>query len=757
MIPRCPEAAQWEMFLSEQLSADEDVQLDEHLQTCQHCQTQLEQLTDPATMTEVSGLLHSLSGVAPLPGNMQQELVHSIIGEYSSKHPAEERAKPVIEGYDVQEILGAGSSGIVYRAYDRKLDRTVAIKVLRENATSVQRQRFYQEGKALAALHHLNVASIIEVGESAGHTYLVLEYVAGGSLASYLAGNPQSVRSTVLLLQQLAVAIKKAHDAGIIHRDLKPGNILLDPHYGSAETTGLDRFIPKIIDFGIAKSLDADEDFTKTRDFLGTPSYMAPEQITNTRKTVDQRTDVYALGILLYEMLTGRPPFRAVSPIDTMLQIKHDEPVPPSRLVPKLPLDVENICLKCIEKDPAKRYAGADLLAEDLGRYLIGQPVQARPISRLARLWRWSKRNPGWALATMLLFLILLASATVGPLLAHREHMLREEAASHATQAAYERNRAHQHLNMAGQALDEMLERVLSNLRLQDSAFDDVQRSLVSFAVPFLEDFVQEDDSSDTMQLRQARSLLQLAMVQVKTKDIDKAQATYERSLQLLSKLKPSATLPQESLLKSLSSANMEYGRFLAIHRHQDAQAETYYRLSLDYLDQFNHGNSPGKFLDSYAILYSLLAASIDKQSQRAQEKQQYLKKAIDYRLKLLQQHPERDDLRHYAALTHMNLAIFYRERKLRTEEIEQLREALTLEKQVNQSKSVWIESPYFVSTLQGELAMSLIQINQPDEALVYLKEASRLAESLTVVYPSVEKYAALNKQWKAILTRFVR
>lgn len=748
----CPCTQQWDSFLADLLPADVEASLEAHLNQCPDCQAHLEGITNPSTLERVADFLQTLPRRSQVSGRMVDVLLHALNTD-STETPSQ--PLPEIPGYQLIELIGQGGSSIVYRAIDSSLQRSVAIKVLRDKCTPVQRQRFHKEARSLASLHHLNVASIIEVGETAQHTFLVLEYITGGSLASYLAGLPQPPAQAARLVQQLASAVQKAHDTGFIHRDLKPSNILLDPHFGASETTGLDRYVPKIIDFGIVKDLNPTEDFTQTRDFVGTPSYMAPEQISQSKQPIDVRTDVYALGIILYELLTGRPPFRAASPIDTMLQIKHDEPVPPTRFEPKLPRDLENICLKCIEKDPARRYAGARLLHDDLSRFLNMQPVQARPISWPARCWRWSRRNPGWAIAATFITLILLILAIVGPLLAAHEHHLREQAAKNAELAAFERNRARDHLDLAGNALEELLDRLLSNTRLQDSIFEEMQKGLVGFAMPYLEQFVQQEDSSANLRLRQAKGLLQLAMVQTKTGDHDNAQATYEKGLTQLQELQTLANLSQESRLRSLSLAHLEYGRFLTIYRKQDREAEEHFRQSLALLEKIGQGTSHEKYLDSFAILYSLIGSVISPTQQRIEESKGYIVKAVEARERLVELHPDRDDLRHYAAMARMNLGIFYRDNGPVDQEVEQFQLALDHELKVNHSKSVWIESPYHVTLLHGECGAALYRAGKKTEALEHLKTAIKTADALETVYPGVEKYTVLHKRAQVMLKHF--
>src|SRR5207302_1230489 len=252
---------------------------------------------------------------------------------------------------------------------------------------------------AVARLQHANVVQIHEVGGVDGVPFLAMEYVDGGSLAQRLDGTPQPPALAGAFVETLARAMHYAHQRGVIHRDLKPANILLSvatPEARSLRTTdnGQLTAVPKITDFGLAKQLDSAADSTRTGLVLGTPSYMSPEQAAGNSKEVGPASDVYALGAILYELLTGRPPFRAASAMETVRQVLAEEPVAPARLQPAVPRDLQTICLKCLEKDPNRRYARADLLADDLRRVQEGRPILARPVGRLERGWRWARRNP---------------------------------------------------------------------------------------------------------------------------------------------------------------------------------------------------------------------------------------------------------------------------------------------------------------------------------------------------------------------------
>jgi WD40 repeat protein len=314
---------------------------------------------------------------------------------------------PAVPGYEILGELGRGGMGVVYQARQTRLRRLVALKMILTggHAAAVDRERFRAEAESIAQLQHPNIVQIYEVGELDGLPFFSLEYCAGGSLDSRLAKAPLPPRPAAALLETLSRAVDAAHQQGIVHRDLKPGNVLL-----TADET------PKITDFGLAKKLDV-AGLTATGTVMGTPSYMAPEQADGRGERIGPATDVYALGAILYACLTGRPPFRAPVAIDTLLQVMKAEPVPPSRLQPHLLRDLETICLKCLEKDPGRRYPTASALADDLRRFQAGEPIEARPVGRAERGWRWCWRNPAVAaLATAVVTALLLGTAVASVL-----------------------------------------------------------------------------------------------------------------------------------------------------------------------------------------------------------------------------------------------------------------------------------------------------------------------------------------------------
>jgi eukaryotic-like serine/threonine-protein kinase len=442
----CPTPEQLDALFAEALGPIEQAALEDHVQGCPACQEQLARLADDPHAARWRQL-HQSSPAADTPLPTAVKDLPSPPGwetpqDGAAGPPADDL--PAFDDYEILGEVGRGGMGVVYKARQKSLNRLVALKVILDGAHASRegRARFRREAEAIARLQHPNIVQIHEVGEQHGLPYLCLEYLDGGTLAARLDGKPLPVRTAAELVRTLALAVHYAHERGVLHRDLKPANILL--HNDECLMTNDERspndeartpqreaglgpsafglrhsfvighssfVIPKITDFGLAKQLDDPGPQTSSNQVVGTPTHMAPEQVRRRGTSPGPAVDVWALGVILYELLTGRVPFRGKDPMDTILQVLEHEPVRPGRLQPSVPADVETICLKCLAKEPARRYATAGALADDLQRFLDGRPVRARPLGRAGRAWRWCRRNPGVAGLVAALVAVLLAGA----------------------------------------------------------------------------------------------------------------------------------------------------------------------------------------------------------------------------------------------------------------------------------------------------------------------------------------------------------
>jgi eukaryotic-like serine/threonine-protein kinase len=435
--------------------------------------------------------------------------LHQGSGNGSAPPAIRASGMPSIPGHVVLEVLRRGGMGVVYRARQLAANRIVALKMLvRGDLTAPEDVvRFRKEPEAVARLQHAHVVQIYEVGEHDGHPYFSMEFLAGGSLDAKLGGNPQPPAWAAQLVMNLAQAIAAAHAGGIVHRDLKPSNVLFTTD-GAA----------KIIDFGLAKRLDLDSGQTKTGSAVGTPSYMAPEQAAGDLQAVGPMVDVYALGAVLYEVLTGRPPFRGSSPLETMEQVRSGELLPPARLQPGIPRDLETICLKCLEKDPAKRYARAADVAEDLRRFLACKPIRARRTSPLGKLWRWSRRNP-WVAALLCLIIVGAAVAFIKIL-----------AASRAETAA--RKQAEQDRERTLEVVDRFFTQVSENEDLKAQGLESLRRELLVRAQEFYRKLIVAYGGEPRLRADLARTYRRLATITSEIGSTDEALSLYGQALE---------------------------------------------------------------------------------------------------------------------------------------------------------------------------------------------------------------------------------
>jgi tetratricopeptide (TPR) repeat protein len=373
--------------------------------------------------------------------------------------------QPEVPGYHIDTVLGRGGMGVVYRATQLGLNRPVALKMILSgvHANAAQLDRFRTEARTVAQVRHPNIVQVYEIGEHEGLPYFTLEYCPGGSLDKRLNREPQPPQTAAGLVETLARAMAAAHAAGVIHRDLKPGNVLLD----ASDT-------PKIADFGLARELE-EEGPTRTGSVLGTPSYMSPEQAAGETRRVGPLSDQYSLGAILYDLLTGRPPFKGTSMMETLEHVRSREPAPPTHLQPSVPRDLETICLKALRKEPQQRYASCEALAEDLRAFQEGRPISARPTGLGERTWRWARRNPwvaGLSAAVAGLLLVLAVSGTAAALVFNHQRNEAEGLAEQRRQALELAEQREQEAKESQQAAEK-------SARASDESYQLARESLV--------------------------------------------------------------------------------------------------------------------------------------------------------------------------------------------------------------------------------------------------------------------------------------
>jgi tetratricopeptide (TPR) repeat protein len=456
-------------------------------------------------------------------------------------------------GYEILGELGRGGMGVVYKARQVALDRPVALKVIlgAAHAGPDQLARFRAEATAAARLQHPNIVQVFEVGDHAGSPFFSLELVEGGTLADQLHGEPQPPRAAAELVRTLARAVEHAHTRGVVHRDLKPANVLMAS--GGREPPDRDTLggsrpplaeALKIADFGLAKQQANDSRLTQSGAIIGTPSYMAPEQAAGEGAMVGPAADVYALGAILYECLTGRPPFRAATIVDTVYQVRHDDPIPPSRLQPKLPRDLETVCLKCLAKKPEQRYPSAAALADDLDRFLNGEPVRARPTSAVVKGWKWARRHPARAVVLFILAVPLPALLAVMSFLwadARSARKAAEEDRAAAIEARNrtdrERERAQGYLHNALGTMEKVIDRVGDGPLARIPQAQEERAAILNDALAFYESLLRLDSTDPTVRFETAQAYHLVARLSSLAGRVDQSEASSRHAIELLTAL----------------------------------------------------------------------------------------------------------------------------------------------------------------------------------------------------------------------------
>jgi serine/threonine-protein kinase len=631
-------------------------------------------------------------------------------------------AGPSVPGYELLGELGRGAMGVVYRARQNTLGREVALKMVLSGqfAGKHELERFRAEAVQLAKLQHPNIVQIYEVGECDGRPYFAMEFVPGGSLAKLFEKKPLAARAAAELVETLARAMHHAHERGIIHRDLKPANIML-----AADGS------PKITDFGLAKGEGSVGD-TASYAVLGTPSYMAPEQAVGQSRDVGPAADTYALGSVLYEGLTGRPPFRASNVLDTIQLVTETDPIPPGDLTVNLPRDVETITLKCLQKDPAKRYPSAAVLADDLRRFLDDQPILARPVPAWEKAWKWAKRRPAWA--ALIATLVVATAVLIGGGLWFNRQLRHERDVAIANADLAEKR-----FQLNREAVDRYFTGVSESDLLDEPGLQPLRRKLLSLAKDYYARFVEERRDDPAVRADLARSLGRLADI---TADLDDPRKAIDLRLQVLPMLKELAEANADDPARQADIAANWY-ELAKLYRttKQTDQAEAagttsaslWDRLARDRPAEAKYRAGLAKTLLAEATLYNVLG--------RRGPAVAACEQALSIRRKLATENPNDETIKRDLATTWDNLANLRgmaREWQPSADARRQARDMFTRLVTEHPYRSLYRHD---LARTQFNLGTTLVQTGQPQPAADAFREAVKGWDRLHDLHPTVVQY----------------
>jgi tetratricopeptide (TPR) repeat protein len=543
---------------------------------------------------------------------------------------------PDIPGYVITELLGQGGMGSVYRARHLRLGRMVALKTIAgDHASGPRLARFQAEAQALARLHHPHVVQIYEVSESKGLPYFAMEFLEGGGLDRKLAGTPQPPKDAARTVEVLARAIHDAHEHGIVHRDLKPANVLLT-HDGE----------PKISDFGLVKRLQDDTAQTRTGDILGTPLYMAPEQVAGSSSAIGPCTDIYALGAILYEMLTGRPPFRGTTTVETFELTRSAEPVSPRRLQPGVPRDLETICLKCLEKPPDKRYASARALADDLARFLVNRPIAARRAGLAYRLGKWARRRP--AVAALVAVVLVAALGTAGLGIWYNAGL------RSAAQRADERSR------LARGVVDDMYTKVAEEWLIDEPFKDPLRQEFLEKAMHLYKEFVREEGNDPRVVRESALAHFRLGQIHRILNRHAAAQEEYRQAI-VLQKSLYDRFRDDPQYRQDLANSHNWLGELLRESGGALTQAEAHYNTAREFQEGLmaEFPGDPVYRQEAARSHYNLGIVYIDLPREKLAR--EHLKEALDLLTTLHQDFPDVRSYHHELARCLINHGVLFK------------------------------------------------------------------------------------------------
>ena len=763
-LANCPDIKTLQRFVSGRISEKEAEPLESHLSECRRCSESIESLpvdddlvrdmrrrspllcAEGEQPVELIARLQQLwttisSNVARLSEEVNRD-TDSGNGESTATH------KPKIRNYDFLEppqhedelgrlgpyrvgrVLGYGGMGVVFQAQDERLGRDVALKVLLDARYTDPHyvSRFEREAEALSRLQHPHIVRVYEAGQHRGRPYLALEYVSGGTLAEKLAGRPSSIVESATLMETVARAVHYAHTQGILHRDLKPGNILLsasDQH-------------PLVADFGLAKRADVVE-LTQTGDVLGTPGYIAPE-LAGGGKESTAAVDTYSLGAILYELLIGRPPFRGETSFETLALARSTDPVPVRRLRPAVPRDLETICLKCLEREPHKRYATAEELADDLARFLRSEPIRARPTSMLERLVKWARRKPALALLISVTSLSLVLFVALNVIYSERVR-------STLVQVERERSRADEGYQSARDTLNRMLTRLERRSVGDAPQLKELQRELLEDALAFYLDILKKDDRHDPAVQRDCAVACQrAATIESLLGKWDDAEKHFQLCLKLLDAL-PSE-LREDPANQALLAACHNNIAHVANNNHRWDEAEQNHRAALEIQERLARLQPDEAAHRSGIAQTALNLGAVYQLTGRLSDAEPCLVRASEMHAALVEQFPNDENYRSSLAQDHENLALLYQNTGREELAIQGHDKAdKTLRPLVNQHPPGG-DHALTLAAVCINWSFCLRAASKPEEALAKTSEAVELVERILRKEP--QHYVARTRAYRA-------
>jgi serine/threonine-protein kinase len=636
-----------------------------HLEQCERCAEVVDRLLAGDALARVVRTGAEQTILGPALRDLAQRLhelqpdfpprpQRTVVGSDGSSQASDraEEPLPTVPGYEVLALLGRGGTGDVYKARDVHLGRLVALKMIAECASLQHLVRFRAEAQVLAQLQHPHIVQIFEVNEHRGQPYFVLELLEGGSLDSRLARSPQPPPAAAAMVQTLARTMHAAHAQGVIHRDLKPSNVLLTRD-GQ----------PKIGDFGLAKRMDEGSNLTRTGTVMGTPSYMAPEQ-AHGNKDIGPAADIYALGAILYEMLTGRPPFQGASPLETLEMVRTAEPVLPGRLQAGIPRDLETICLKCLEKQPEKRYASAAALADDLERFLGDKPIAARRAGLPELLVKWARRRPAPAalVATIVRAVVLLGALGAWSNARLRQSARRAEARSRQVRAV----------------VDDLYTRVAEEWLAEEPYKDALRQEFLEKALALYQELVEEGGRDPEVRRQAALASFRVGQIYRTLDQGERARAAYARAIAMQQALcDESPTNP--ACRQDLANSFNWLGELLRESGRPLAEAEPHYRKALELQEALVEQAPSNLELRRELARSCYNLAIVQLEQARLAEAAESLERAVTLLGRLREETPGAADVRLELARCLINRGVLRREKRVLSEAQEDYRQAIAL------------------------------------------------------------------------------